>query len=171
MTPEQASFLLETTLPALEKEHGLTKKMMEAVPADQGSYRPAENSMSAMDLAWHIAAAENMFLAGVASGAFDFGGKRPEWVQTTADVAKWYCDTFAGNLAKIRQMSGDELIRPVDFRGMFQWPAVSFVQFAMNHSIHHRGQLSVYLRPMGAKVPSIYGFSYDESPARKAAQQ
>ena len=45
---------------------------------------------------WHgtSPAAENMFLAGVASGAFDFGGKRPESVQTTADVAKWYCETI-----------------------------------------------------------------------------
>lgn len=170
MTSEQASFLLEIALPALEREHGLTRKMIEALPPDQGAYRPAENSMSAMDLAWHIAGAENMFLAGVASGAFDFGGKRPESVQTTADVAKWYCETFAANLAKIRQMTGEQLTQPVDFRGMFQWPAVTFLQFAMNHSIHHRGQLSVYLRPMGAKVPSIYGFSYDESPARKAAQ-
>jgi uncharacterized damage-inducible protein DinB len=171
MTSEQASFLLQTVLPALEKEHGLTLKMIQAVPVEQGGYRPAENSMSANDLAWHIASAENMFLAGVASGAFQFGGTRPESVKTTADVAKWYAETFAGNLAKIRVMTGEQLNQPVDFRGMFQWPAVTFLQFAMNHTIHHRGQLSVYLRPMGAKVPSVYGFSYDESPARKAAQQ
>jgi uncharacterized damage-inducible protein DinB len=44
-----------------------------------------------------------------------------------------------------------------------------YLQFLMNHSIHHRGQLSVYLRPMGAKVPSIYGESYDDAQARKAA--
>jgi uncharacterized damage-inducible protein DinB len=53
---------------------------------------------------------------------------------------------------------------------MFQSPAVVFLQIALNHSIHHRGQLSVYLRPMGSKVPSIYGESYDAAEARKAAQ-
>ena len=42
---------------------------------------------------------------------------------------------------------------------MFQLPAVAYVQFNLFHSIHHRGQLSTYLRPMGAKVPSIYGES------------
>jgi uncharacterized damage-inducible protein DinB len=52
---------------------------------------------------------------------------------------------------------------------MFQYPAVLYLQFALNHSIHHRGQLSVYLRPMGAKVPSIYGESYDDSQARKVS--
>jgi uncharacterized damage-inducible protein DinB len=58
----------------------------------------------------------------------------------------------------------------VDFRGMFQMPAVGFLQLATSHSIHHRGQLSVYLRPMGAKVPSIYGESYDVTQARLAKE-
>jgi uncharacterized damage-inducible protein DinB len=54
---------------------------------------------------------------------------------------------------------------------MFQLPAVTYLNFLLHHSIHHRGQLSMYLRPMGAKVPSIYGESYDAAEARKAAQQ
>jgi uncharacterized damage-inducible protein DinB len=54
----------------------------------------------------------------------------------------------------------------MDFRGMFQLPAVGFIQLALHHTIHHRGQLSVYLRPMGGKVPSIYGESYDATQAR-----
>jgi uncharacterized damage-inducible protein DinB len=54
---------------------------------------------------------------------------------------------------------------------MFQLPAVTYLNFLLHHSIHHRGQLSMYLRPMGAKVPSIYGESYDATEARKAAEQ
>jgi uncharacterized damage-inducible protein DinB len=50
-------------------------------------------------------------------------------------------------------------------------PAVMYLNFLLHHSIHHRGQLSMYLRPMGAKVPAIYGESYDSAEARKAAQQ
>jgi uncharacterized damage-inducible protein DinB len=46
-----------------------------------------------------------------------------------------------------------------------------YLNFVVKHSVHHRGQLSMYLRPMGAKVPSIYGESYDATEARKAAQQ
>jgi uncharacterized damage-inducible protein DinB len=53
---------------------------------------------------------------------------------------------------------------------MFQLPAVGFIQLALNHSIHHRGQLSMYLRPMGAKVPSIYGESHDTTQARLAKE-
>jgi uncharacterized damage-inducible protein DinB len=48
---------------------------------------------------------------------------------------------------------------------------VMYLGFVTSHSIHHRGQLSVYLRPMGAKVPAMYGESYDSAEARKASQQ
>jgi len=51
---------------------------------------------------------------------------------------------------------------------MMQLPAVSFVTFNINHVLHHRGQLSVYLRPMGGKVPAIYGESYDSKMAKAA---
>jgi uncharacterized damage-inducible protein DinB len=45
---------------------------------------------------------------------------------------------------------------------VFNLPAVLYLGFLNNHTIHHRGELSTYLRPMGSKVPSIYGGSYDE---------
>jgi uncharacterized damage-inducible protein DinB len=49
----------------------------------------------------------------------------------------------------------------VDFYGLRQLPSIALIQIILNHTIHHRGQLSTYLRPMGAKVPSIYGPSFD----------
>ena len=60
-------------------------------------------------------------------------------------------------------------MKTADFRGLFQLPAVVYLHTASIHSIHHRGQLSMYLRPMGAKVPAIYGESYDSTQARLAA--
>ena len=80
-----------------------------------------------------------------------------------------YGAAFQTNFDRLTQLSSEQLLKVVDFRGLFQHPAVLYLQFAINHSIHHRGQLSVYLRPMGAKVPSIYGESYDDAQARKAA--
>jgi uncharacterized damage-inducible protein DinB len=58
-------------------------------------------------------------------------------------------------------MSADQLLTPVQFF-MFNFPAAFYLGFLNNHSIHHRGELATYLRPMGSKVPSIYGGSYDE---------
>jgi uncharacterized damage-inducible protein DinB len=157
-------------LPALKNEYRITRKIMEAVPAEQGGYRPDGVSKSALELAWHIASTENFFMDGVAAGQFNYTDRsRPDSIRNAAEVAAWYGAAFQANFDRLTQLSSEQLLKVVDFRGMFQQPAVLYLQFAINHSIHHRGQLSVYLRPMGAKVPSIYGESYDDAQARKAA--
>jgi len=171
LQPEQAAFLLQAMLPTLENEQRITRRVIDAVPADKGEYRPDPVSMSALDLAWHIAAADNMFLCAIASGTFDYSGvPRPESMRTSADVSRWYAQNVPANLARVSKLSGDQLAKVIDFRGVYQLPAVVFLQFSLGHVIHHRGQLSAYLRPMGAKVPAIYGESYDSKQARQAAQ-
>jgi len=59
-------------------------------------------------------------------------------------------------------MPPEQLANPVDFAGVFKMPAVFYLGFVNNHCVHHRGQLAGFLRPMGSKVPSIYGGSADE---------
>ena len=172
LTPEQAAFILAASLPALHAEHAVTKSVIGAIPADKADFRPDQIVRSAIDLAWHIAAAETRFLDAVASGAFDFsGGARPESIRTPNDVVDSYSERFTKAVDRLKAMTGDQLIRIIDFRGLFQLPAVSYVDIGLRHAIHHRGQLSMYLRPMGAKVPSIYGESYDAREAREKAQR
>jgi len=170
MTPEQAKFLLHLELKTLEREQATTKLVLEAAPADKGDYRPESNAKSAFELAWHIASAENMFLEAVITGQFVFGAPRPESIRTTADVAKWFGEQMEKQRQRLAQLSPEDLVRVVDFRGFIQWPAVLFLPFSTRHTVHHRGQLSTYLRPMGSKVPAIYGESYDSAQARKAGQ-
>ena len=171
MQPDQAKFLLHAVfLPALEKEHPVTRRVIEAVPLDKGDYRPDPVSKTALELAWHIVAAEKRFLNGIADGQFNFDPiPCPDSVKNSADIAHWYADMFHSAFNRLQQLSVGQLMKVLDFRGMFQFPAVVYFQFALNHSIHHRGQLSVYLRPAGGKVPAIYGESYDSAEARKAA--
>jgi len=69
-------------------------------------------------------------------------------------------DRVAAALARVRARSGDALAKPMDFFGNMI-PAVNVLSVALCHSVHHRGQLSSYLRPMGGKVPSIYGPTAD----------
>jgi uncharacterized damage-inducible protein DinB len=166
LQPEQALFMLNMILPSLEREHQTTVKVLEAVPADKADYKPDPNAKSAYELAWHIAASEDRFLGGIAAGAFDFASI--ERVKTMPEVVAWYKQSFAKNVSAIKKMSGEQLVKVLDFRGMFQMPAVSYLPFTSSHSVHHRGQLSVYLRPMGAKVPAIYGESYDSAAAKAA---
>lgn len=158
-------------LPALKNEHRTTMRVIEAIPVDRGDYRPEPFAKSAFDLAWHIAVSEKRFYEGVLNGQFDFsGGQRPDTIKNSRDVATWYAHEFDSAFNRLTQASGDQLAKIVDFRGVLQLPAVHFLRLGLCHSIHHRGQLSVYLRPMGSKVPSIYGESYDDAQARKAAQ-
>lgn len=172
MTAEQAQFLLQGVyLGTLKNESRITKKILEAVPADKADYRPDAVSKSANELVRHIAAADNRFLETVINGVFDANTAMiPENAKTPQEVAAWYEERFAGNFEALQKLSGEQLVKIVDFRGMFQRPAVTFAILGLHHTIHHRGQLSSYLRSMGAKVPSIYGESYDDAQARKAAQ-
>ncbi|HWX52976.1 MAG TPA: DinB family protein [Verrucomicrobiae bacterium] len=172
LTPAQASFLLASFLPTANTEHVTTKRVIEAIPLNNGDYRPEPVAKTALELAWHIVAAEHRFLKGIVAGAFDFTPiNRPDAVKNSADIAHWFDESFVANLERVEQLSGDQLAKPIDFRGMFQLPAVSFMQLSQNHSIHHRGQLSTYLRPAGGKVPAIYGESYDVAQARLAKEK
>jgi uncharacterized damage-inducible protein DinB len=173
MQPDQAHFLLEGVyLPGLKNEYRLTKSVITAIPADKGDYRPDGISKSAMDLAWHIASTEMRFMDAVLAGEFDLSARpRPDSIRTPADLAAWYADNFEPRFQKLEKLSNEQLLKMVDFRGLFQLPAVMYLGFVLHHSVHHRGQLSMYLRPMGAKVPAIYGESYDSAEARKAARQ
>jgi uncharacterized damage-inducible protein DinB len=172
MTPEQATTILHSVgLPSLNAEHPVTKRVIGAIPDDKVDYRPDEIVKSAIDLAWHVVTAEVRFLNAVIAGAFDLAPlPRPDSVRTAGDVNRWYEQHFDNAFQRLKTVSGEQLIKAVDFRGLFQFPAVVYVQLGLSHSIHHRGQLSMYLRPMGAKVPSIYGESFDAREARERAQ-
>jgi uncharacterized damage-inducible protein DinB len=171
ISPENATFLLHYTLPAVKNEHRSTRAVIEAIPQSNANYRPDPNSKTAMELAWHIVAAEHRFCGGVVAGTFDFTPiHQPENVQTPAQIGQWFGDSFAKHFEQLTQLSGEHLTKTIDFRGLFQLPAVAYLQFSLNHSIHHRGQLTTYLRAMGGKVPAIYGESYDSAEAKKAAQ-
>jgi uncharacterized damage-inducible protein DinB len=170
--PDQGGFLLGVFLPAVKNEQRITRSVIEAIPLDRGDYRPDQVSKTAVELAWHIVVTEARFMDAVAAGAFDLTpSPRPDSVRTSADILAWYAENFAPRFDKLTALSNDQLVQNVDFRGMFQLPAVMYLNFMLHHSVHHRGQLSTYLRPMGAKVPSIYGESYDAAEARKAAAQ
>jgi uncharacterized damage-inducible protein DinB len=171
ITPDQAKFLLSSMLPALKNEHATTKRVIEAIPLDQGDYKPDAVSKTGLELAWHIVASEKRFLSAVRNGVFDFSPlPRPESVRNSAQIAAWSDELFGENLPQLEKLSTEQLTKMMDFRGLFQRPAVTFLQTMMSHSIHHRGQLSMYLRPMGAKVPAIYGESYDSAQAKQAKE-
>jgi uncharacterized damage-inducible protein DinB len=168
MKAESAGAVLEFLIPASENEAALTRKVILAVPADKAHFRPDEKAMSALELCWHIAAADAFFLAAVTSGVFAPFEKMPENIKTPKDVVAWFDEQVAANVAKLKKMTGEQAAKIVE-SPFGPRPAMVFLNLSINHTSHHRGQLSTYLRPMGAKVPSIYGSSRDDKEAKEAA--
>lgn len=157
--------LRDTMLAALAEEMKTTSKVLAAVPDAKSGYRPDPKSRSAGDVAWHIASEDVILLEQLCEGKFflpdtRFDAERP---QNHAALAAWYEKKFAAGLERVRALSTEKLTQPIDFLGFLTWPAFMYLLLINNHSIHHRGQLSAYLRPMGAKVPSIYGPSADSA--------
>src|SRR5215472_12591499 len=125
-TPDQAKFIRDAAIPTLKIEHQTTKRVIEAIPLDKGDYRPDMICKSALELAWHIVASEKRFLGGISAGAFDFSPiPRPGSIKNSAAIATFFDESFAVTLEKLEALSGEQLIKMIDFRGMFQWPAVS----------------------------------------------
>jgi len=172
ITAENALFMLHTMyLPTLKNESRITKSVLAAVPADKSEYRPDPHSKTAMELVRHIANADNFFVEAVLQGEFKPGTLIPESAKTPAEIASWYEAHYARNFEALTKATPEQLTKVLDFRGLFQWPGLSFLMFGLHHTIHHRGQLSAYLRAMDAKVPAIYGESYDSEQAKKVAAQ
>jgi len=82
-------------------------------------------------------------------------------VMNGVDGAVRYQESVSAALNRVRAMSGDQLVKIIDLMGMIQMPAVNLLSMAIKHSVHHRGQLSSYIRAMGGSVPGIYGPSAD----------
>lgn len=162
MRADQAKFLLDFYLPRLQSEQAITKRILAAVPADQGDYRPDPKCMNALKLCWHTAGTEMWFLDAVIEHAFkDDDRATLRATKTGAEVAAWYEENFSERLPRLAALSGEHLSTPVNWIGLRNEPAVTYLSFGLRHSVHHRGYLAAYLRPMGAKIPVIYVESAD----------
>ena len=162
MTAEQAKGFLQFFLGMIDGEYKTTRKVIAAVPQDQCQWRPDSKAKNALELAWHIPTAEVWFMDGVINGAFDASGGEESAPKAIAEILQYYDKNHQDRVSKLKTLSGEQLIKPVPFFGAMELPAVMYLNLLLLHSAHHRGQLSVYLRPMGSKVPSIYGGSADE---------
>jgi uncharacterized damage-inducible protein DinB len=161
MSPEKAKIIADFLSSNLERECATTRRVLAALPDDQLNWQPHEKGMKAGELAWHIATSDCFFLRSVADGAFVMPGKM-EQPATVAEIVAYYDENLPPLLERCKNLTPEEALKELNFRDVFVNPAVIFLNLATGHSIHHRGQLSTYLRAMGAKVPKIYGRSADE---------
>ena len=163
MTPEQAKAHAEIKCEQIPQEWAITRKVLEAVAETHLDYRPDPKARGALDLCWHIVASELWFMESLLAGEFGMEEPaRPPEIRTPRDAIAWYEQRAPDLLRKIQAVPGERWVTPVSFFGLYNFPLGLYLEFLVVHSVHHRGQLSTYLRPMGARVPAIYGGSADE---------
>ena len=166
MNSEQAKFLAEFYAGVLEQESQTTARVLAAVRDDQRDYKPDAKSRTAWDLATHLALGDIWFLDSICDGAFNYDPdaekKMAAGFTSVSDIVDFYRREFPKRVERLRAAPASAMAKDVDFFGMVKLPAAALLSFATNHGVHHRGQLAAYLRPMGSKVPSIYGGSADE---------
>jgi uncharacterized damage-inducible protein DinB len=163
--------IAETLLPEYDREMGLTRRMLERVPDSDFTWKPHEKSMTIGRLAEHLAELPGWMKVSILESGIDMTTGRPPGYQppsTRAAVLEMFDQNASEARAAIVGRTDAELMAPWTLRAqgkeVFTMPkAVVIRSFVMNHIVHHRGQMSVYLRMQNVPVPSIYGPSADEA--------
>lgn len=138
-------------------------RVMAAVPADQGTYRPHPRSSSAADILWLLATELHDACELIERGEATFAPRPAPSVQESIAAYEKNAAELERRLAKADPAAWEKPARfLVDGNVVWEAPLGDMLFGFLFDAIHHRGQLSSYLRPMGAKVPSIYGPSGDD---------
>ncbi len=140
-------------------------KVLKALPAGGLDYRPHPKARTAADLAWLLAAEEASLVSLLDSGRIDWQEQKPP-ASVDAIVSAFERSANAVN-ERLEKLGEQAWSKPGQFvvGGQVAWEDTvgNLVWGFLFDQIHHRGQLSTYLRPMGGKVPAIYGPSADDT--------
>jgi uncharacterized damage-inducible protein DinB len=160
--------MVDALLPEFDHEMTTTRKVLERVPEDRFAWKPHDKSFSMRDLAQHVATIPTWGTMTLTQPEIDLGGfAQPTPVASRAALLELFDGNVAATRAALLGKSDGELMAPWalkrDGQTIFTMPKVSvWRSFVMNHLVHHRAQLAVYLRLNDVPVPSMYGPSADE---------
>jgi uncharacterized damage-inducible protein DinB len=164
--------IADALLPEFDREMGSTRRVLERIPDGQFGWQPHPKSMTLGRLAEHLAELPQWVGVTVGQSEFDIGtARRPEGY-ASPETRDTVLAMFDANVASARSALADktdaELLAPWTLlksgQAMFTMPKAGVLRaFVMNHIVHHRGQMTVYLRLHNVPLPSIYGPSADES--------
>ncbi len=138
-------------------------RVLKAVPADQAAYRPHPRSTCAGDLVWLLATELHDACELVDRGEVSFAAKPTPAIPESIAAYEKNAAELERRLARLDDVAWEKKARfLVDGNAVWETSLGDMLFGFLFDAIHHRGQLSTYLRPMGAKVPSIYGPSADD---------
>ncbi len=161
--------IVAAVLQEFDNEAVTTRRVLERVPNDKLAWKPHPKSMSLGELALHVASSPAVICGWCCEDETTFTGEKMPEPRSTAEILAAHdqgVKTVKESLTKV----GDEGLKKMwtakaGGATLMQMPKTALLRgIVMNHWIHHRGQLSVYLRLLDVPVPSIYGPSADENP-------
>jgi len=147
-----------------EREAPATRKVISRVPEDKSDYKPDQKSRTAREIAWLFVIEEMLLCEGLEKGTIEW--KEIPVPETVEEILARYDQNHADITSRLHAIEAAEWEK--EFRFVFGDYEISrgtgyhFGWEFLFDTVHHRGQLSTYLRPMGSTVPSIYGPSADE---------
>jgi uncharacterized damage-inducible protein DinB len=153
----------------LQQEAATTRKCLERIPADKFDYKPHEKSMTMGKLAVHVAEMAGWAIETVTKTELDFAAMdyKPFEPKTTEELVGYLDKIVADATEALKNTSDEALMENWTLRNgetvYFTMPRVQVLRgMVFNHIVHHRGQLSVYMRLNDIPVPALYGPSADE---------
>ncbi|HEX7240328.1 MAG TPA: DinB family protein [Longimicrobiaceae bacterium] len=165
--------IAQALLPEFDNEMATTRRLLARVPEDRASWKPHPKSTELGGLAVHVANLVGLAVRAVHETGVNFnppGGPpfSPPRFTTTAALLEMFDANVAKGREAIAGASDEDLMVPWTLQSgdhvIFTLPRAAVLRnMVMNHIIHHRGQLSVYLRENDVPLPSIYGPTADES--------
>jgi len=152
-------------LDAYLREHATTSRVLHAFPSAQADFRPHDRSSTARKLAWNFVMEERMMLTAL-KGEQVLGSGFPPPPDSWDAILDSFEAQHKEIVARLKQVGDSGPVGSVQFyvgpKQVGDYALFDFLWFMLCDQIHHRGQLSVYVRMAGGKVPSIYGPSADE---------
>jgi uncharacterized damage-inducible protein DinB len=162
----------DALLPEFDHEMGTTRRLLDRAPEARFGWKPHEKSMTLGGLSSHLANIPTWCSAILGAPVMDLAtipeDARPKPAVNRSDLLALFDRNVAAAREKLANVSDAEMMAPWTLKQgdqeIFTLPRVAALRsFVMNHSIHHRGQLSVYLRLNDVPLPSIYGPTADEA--------
>jgi uncharacterized damage-inducible protein DinB len=166
-SPKASSILAAEYLRELEAEATATRACLEKVPMEKADWKPHERSMPLGYLAAMIAEMPKWIQYTIEKGEIDFGTFEHDKIETTDQLVAAFDTNITAVCKALESISDEGLKETFSLKNqgklLFSSPKDESISQSINHLVHHRGQLSVYLRLNDLPVPSIYGPSADDT--------
>lgn len=158
--------IAETLLPELDIEMATTRRVLERIPTEKGKWKPHPKSFSLGHLSQLVAMMPGWLTTTVREKEQNLGGASPYTYEKTEDLLKLFDKNVKESRKAIGAAKDSDFMVPWSLKHgdhvIFTLPRIAVVRQTINHLVHHRGQLTVYMRLIDVPVPSIYGPTADE---------